>query len=62
MTTRSRLILIAEDQETLRTSISRNLRARGFDYQTEMLLKAGRAGLKLRELVIIPQLAYGRVA
>ena len=31
MTTRSRLILIAEDQETLRTSISRNLRARGFE-------------------------------
>jgi two-component system, OmpR family, KDP operon response regulator KdpE len=31
MTTRSRLILVAEDQETLRTSISRNLRARGFE-------------------------------
>lgn len=27
-----------------------NLRARGFDYQTEMLLKAGRAGLKLKEV------------
>src|SRR5215207_4470714 len=31
MSTRSRLILIAEDQETLRISISRNLRARGFE-------------------------------
>ena len=31
MTTRSRLILVAEDQVTLRTSISRNLRARGFE-------------------------------
>jgi two-component system, OmpR family, KDP operon response regulator KdpE len=31
MTARSRRILIAEDQETLRASISRNLRARGFD-------------------------------
>lgn len=31
MTTRPTRILIAEDQETLRTSISRNLRARGFD-------------------------------
>jgi two-component system KDP operon response regulator KdpE len=31
MTTRSRRILVAEDQETLRTSISRNLRARGFE-------------------------------
>jgi len=30
MTARSRRILIAEDQETLRASISRNLRARGF--------------------------------
>ena len=30
MTSRSRRILIAEDQETLRASISRNLRARGF--------------------------------
>ena len=27
-----------------------NLRARGFDYQTEMLLKAGRAGLTLKEV------------
>ncbi len=31
MTARSRRILIAEDQETLRASISRNLRARGFE-------------------------------
>jgi len=31
MTARSRRILIAEDQETLRASISRNLRTRGFE-------------------------------
>jgi two-component system KDP operon response regulator KdpE len=31
MTARSRRILVAEDQETLRASISRNLRARGFE-------------------------------
>jgi two-component system KDP operon response regulator KdpE len=31
MTARSRRILVAEDQESLRASISRNLRARGFE-------------------------------
>jgi two-component system KDP operon response regulator KdpE len=31
MTARSRRILVAEDQETLRASIGRNLRARGFE-------------------------------
>jgi two-component system, OmpR family, KDP operon response regulator KdpE len=31
MTARSRRILVAEDQDTLRASISRNLRARGFE-------------------------------
>ncbi|HEU5099628.1 MAG TPA: response regulator transcription factor [Roseiflexaceae bacterium] len=31
MAARARRILVAEDQETLRTSISRNLRARGFE-------------------------------
>lgn len=31
MTARARRILVAEDQETLRASISRNLRARGFE-------------------------------
>lgn len=30
--------------------VALDLRARGFDYQTEMLLKAGRAGLKLAEV------------